>query len=84
MTAGSVYLDIPKAAEISLFLFAANIGIRPGMMNSLFCKTVYIFSAPSESFGMLQYSFSFFGTDIAAFNSRHRAVTFLLLLLRLQ
>lgn len=73
-----VDLYIPKLAKVSLFLFAANIRVRPRMMNRLFCESVHIFSSPPKALSMLKDSFSFFDADISAFNSHRYGSSFLI------
>lgn len=63
--------DIPKTAEIPLFLFATDIHICPGLVYGFFRDSVHILSSPHVAFCVSEESFSFCGTDCAFFDA-HR------------
>lgn len=71
LAGGGIDAHIPKAAHIAFFIFSPFVHMPPGMSYGFFGESIDIFAAPFEAFGVREKLFSFFGADIAAFDSNH-------------
>ena len=74
LSAGGVDLDLPERPQVPLFHFSVPVGIFPGVVQRVFGRPVFAFSAPAKTLGMLQEMLSALVAGFASFNSGHNVL----------